>query len=76
MATFYCVGFPDLDRAWNFHGHVQNHEIFTNKADAEKANEGKITMIHEFYVRDVLFDATIARLRDMHERFMDYCKQN
>ena len=76
MATFYCVGFPDLDRAWNLHGHVQSHEVYTNKADAEKANEGKITMVHEFYVRDVQFDATIARLRDMHERFIDYCKRN
>ena len=35
MAVFYCVGFPDLDRAWNLHGHVQNHEVYTNKADAE-----------------------------------------
>lgn len=71
MAVFYCVGFPDLDRAWNFHGHVQNHEVYTNKADAEKANEGKVTMVHEFYVRDALFDVTISRLRDMRKRFID-----
>jgi len=74
MATFYCVGFPDLDRAWNFHGHVQNHEVYLSKADAEKANEGKVTMVHEFYVRDALFDPTIARLRDMRERFIDSLK--
>ena len=71
MATFYCVGFPDLDRAWNFHGHVQNHEVYTNKADAEKANKWKVTMVHEFYVDDELFDVTISRLRDMRKRFID-----
>ena len=74
MATFYCVGFPDLDRAWNFHGHVQNHEVYLSKADAEKANEGMVTMVHEFYVIDALFDPTIARLRDMRERFIDSLK--
>ncbi len=71
MAVFYCVGFPDLDRAWNLHGHVQSHEVYTNKADAEKANEWKVTMVHEFYVSDELFDVSISRLRDMRKRFID-----
>ena len=70
MATFYCVGFPDLDRAWNFHGHVQNHEVYLSKDDAEKANEGKITIVHEFYVRDNMLDATIERLNTQHRLFI------
>ena len=74
MATFYCVGFPDLYRSWNFHCHVQNHEVYLSKADAEKANEGKVTIVHEFYVRDALFDSTIARLVDTHKRFVDSLK--
>ena len=74
MATFYCVGFPDLDRAWNFHGHVQNHPVFLNKADAEKANEGKVTMIHEFYVRDSLLESTVERLNAQHKQFIESFK--
>lgn len=71
MAAFYCVGFPDLDRAWNFHGHIQGHEVYTNKADAEKANEGKVTMVHEFYVRDALLEDTINRLKMQHKNFTE-----
>lgn len=70
MSIFFCVGFQDLDRAWNFYGHVQQHPVYLTRADAEKANEGKVTMIHEFYVRDVLFDETIARLNDQYNRMM------
>ena len=67
MALFYCVGFPDLDRSWNYHGHVSNHPIYLNRSDAEKANVGKVTMVHEFYIRDALFSQTIAALIKQHE---------
>ena len=39
MATFYCVGFPDLSHAWNCYGHVQNHEVFTDIDDANEAQK-------------------------------------
>ena len=71
MAIFFCVGFPDLDRAWNFHGHVANHEIYLTRDEAEKANAGKITMVHEFYVRDALYEATIKRLQADNRRLLD-----
>lgn len=67
MAYFYCVGFPDLSRSWDLHGHVQNHPVYMT---AEKANEGKITMVHEFYVRDFLLNATIDRLTKQHENML------
>lgn len=70
MAYFYCVGFPDLSSSWDLHGHVQNHPVYLTKQDAEKANEGKITMIHEFYVRDSLLNATIERLTKQHENML------
>ena len=71
MAFFYCVGFPDLSRSWNLHGHVSNHPVYTNKLDAEKANEGKITVVHEFYVKDSLFTSTIERLTRQHENMLE-----
>ena len=71
MAKFYCVGFHDLSRAWNFYGHVQNHEVYASKEEAEKANEGKITMVHEFYVKDHLLGETIERLNLQREMFID-----
>ena len=70
MALFYCVGFPDLDRSWNYYGHVSNHPIYLTKLEAEKANEGKVTMVHEFYVKDSLFNATIDRLTNQHENML------
>ena len=70
MSCFYCVGFPDLSRSWDLHGHVQNHPVYLTKQDAEKANDGKITMIHEFYVRDSLLNATIERLTKQHENML------
>ena len=70
MSCFYCVGFPDLSRSWDLYGHVQNHPVYLTKQDAEKANEGKITMIHEFYVRDSLLNATIERLTKQHENML------
>lgn len=70
MALFYCVGFPDLSRSWDSHGHVSNHPVYRTKQDAEKANEGKITMIHEFYVKDSLLNATIDRLTKQHENML------
>ena len=70
MAYFYCVGFPDLSRSWELHGHVSNHPVYLTDQDAEKANEGKITMIHEFYVRDSLLNATIERLTKQHENML------
>ena len=66
MALFYCVGFPDLDRSWNYYGHVNNHPIYLNRSEADKANEGKVTMVHEFYVRDALFQKTIDALVKQH----------
>lgn len=70
MAYFYCVGFPDLARSWSFHGHVSNHEVFTCKKDAEKANEGLIACVHEFYVKDSMFDSTIERLNIQRANFI------
>ena len=70
MALFYCVGFPDLDRSWNYYGHVSNHPVYLTRQDAEKANEGKITMIHEFYVRDSLLAGTVERLTKQHENML------
>ncbi len=40
------------------------------KQDAEKANEGKITMVHEFYVKDHLLTGTIERLTKQHENML------
>ena len=70
MALFYCVGFPDLSRTWTQHGHVDNHEAFTCKQDAEKANEGLITCVHEFYIKDSMLAATIERLNIQREKFL------
>lgn len=70
MAYFYCVGFPDLSRSWDLHGHVSNHPVYLTKQEAEKANEGKITMIHEFYVKDSLLNATIERLTKQHKNML------
>ena len=70
MSCFYCVGFPDLSRSWDLYGHVSNHPVYLTRQDAEKANEGKITMIHEFYVRDSLLNATIERLTKQHENML------
>lgn len=67
MALFYCVGFPDLANKWARHGHVSGHKIYTDIRDAEKANEGLITCVHEFYVPDRFFDKTIAALKDMEK---------
>ena len=70
MAFFYCVGFPDLSRSWNLHGHVSNHPVYITRQDAEKANEGKITMVHEFYVKDHLLAGTIERLTKQYENML------
>jgi hypothetical protein len=70
MAFFYCVGFPELSRSWDLYGHVSCHPVYTNKLDAEKANEGKITMIHEFYVRDSLLAGTVERLTKQRENML------
>lgn len=69
MATFYCVGFPDLSYSWNRFGRVDNHEVFLTEEEAKKANEGKITCVHEFYVRDLMFESTIERLKKQHDNF-------
>ena len=70
MAYFYCVGFPDLSRTWAQHGHVDNHEVYLCKQDAEKANEGLITCVHEFYVKDSMFASTIERLNIQRANFI------
>ena len=70
MAYFYCVGFPDLSRSWDLHGHVSNHPVYMTKQDAEKANDGKITMVHEFYVRDYLLAGTVERLTKQRENML------
>ena len=70
MAYFYCVGFPDLSSTWARYGHVDNHEVFTCKQDAEKANEWKITMVHEFYVKDSMLASTIERLNIQRANFL------
>ena len=67
MITFYCVGFPDLDRSWNCYGHVQNHPIFINKEDAEKEAAGKVVSVYEFEARN---QAHIDSLVMQHERMM------
>jgi len=71
MAIFYCVGFHDLSHAWNNYGHVQNHEIFMNLNDAEQAKKGTVLMVHEFYVRDALFEGIINRLKMQHKNFIE-----
>jgi len=77
MATFYCVGFHDLARTWQMHGHVSNHPIYLNEEDAILANKDKVTMVHEFYVRDCMFDSVISRLQQQYERLMsDFKKIN
>ena len=53
MITFYCVGFQDLSYTWSRFGHVCGHEIFMTEQAAINANSGLVTMVHEFYVRDL-----------------------
>ena len=65
MITFYCVGFPDLDRRFNNFGHVQNHPIYMNKDEAEKEAAGKVVGVHEFQARN---QAHIDSLISQHER--------
>ena len=67
MITFYCVGFPDLDHSWNCFGHVQNHEIYMTKEEAEKEEEGKVVAVHEFHARN---QAQIDSLISQHERML------
>lgn len=71
MITFYCVGFPDLDRSWNWYGHVQNHEIYMTKEEAEKEALGKIVSVHEFQARN---QAHIDSLVLQHERMLEFFK--
>jgi len=41
------------------------------------ANKDKVTMVHEFYVRDCMFDSVISRLQQQYERLMsDFKKIN
>ena len=70
MAYFYCVGFPDLSRTWAQHGHVDNHKVYLCKQDAERANKGLITCVHEFYIKDSMLAATIERLNIQREKFL------
>ena len=70
MAYFYCVGFPDLSRTWAQHGHVDNHEVYLCKQDAEEANKWLITWVHEFYVEDSMFASTIERLNIQRANFL------
>jgi hypothetical protein len=70
MALFYCVGFPDLSSAWTRYGHVDNHEVYLCKQEAEKANEGLITCVHEFYVKDSMLNSTIERLNIQRANFL------
>lgn len=70
MALFYCLGFPDLSRTWTLHGHVDNHEVYLCKQDAEKANEGLITSVHEFYIKDSMLASTIERLNIQRANFI------
>ena len=65
MITFYCVGFPDLDRSFYTFGHVQNHPVYMSKDDAEKEAEGKVVSVHEFKARN---QAHIDSLALQHER--------
>ena len=70
MITFYCVGFPDLDRSWNYHGHVQSHKIYMTKEEAEKEAAGKVVSVHEFKARtQAQIDALVKQNRVMLERF-------
>ena len=70
MITFYCVGFPDLDRSWNYYGHVQHHEIYMKKEDAEKEAEGKVVSVYEFHARNqAQIDELVRQNRVMLERF-------
>ena len=70
MAYFYCVGFPDLSRTWTKYGHVDCHEVYLCKQDAEEANKWLVTMVHEFYVRDSIFTSTIERLNIQRANFL------
>lgn len=70
MAYFYCVGFPDLSRSWDLHGHVSNHPVYLTRQDAETANVGMITMVHEFYVKDLLLAGTVERLTKQYENML------
>ena len=76
MATFYCVGFPDLANTWARYGHVSNHEIFLTEDEAKKANEGRITCVHEFYVRDSMLVSTIERLNIQRANFLENARSN
>ena len=67
MITFYCVGFPDLDRSFNNFGHVQNHPIYMSKDEAEKEAAGKVVSVHEFQARN---QAHIDSLVLQHERMI------
>ena len=67
MITFYCVGFPDLDRTFYRFGHVQNHEIYMSKEEAEKEAEGKVVSVYEFQARN---QAHIDSLVLQHERMI------
>ena len=67
MITFYCVGFPDLSQCFARYGHVQNHEIYMNKDEAEKEAAGKVVSVHEFQARS---QAHIDSLVLQHERMI------
>lgn len=70
MAYFYCVGFPELSRTWTQHGHVDSHDVYLCKQDAEKANEGLITCVHEFYIKDSMLASAIERLNIQRANFI------
>mgnify|MGYP003616592999 CR=1 FL=1 len=67
MITFYCVGFPDLDRSFNAFCHVQDHKIYLDKNEAEKEVAGKVVAVHEFHARN---QAQIDSLISQHERML------
>ena len=70
MITFYCVGFPDLDRSWNCYGHVQNSPIFLDKKEAEKEAAGKVVSVYEFKARNQAhLDSLINQNKRMLESF-------
>ena len=70
MITFYCVGFPDLDRSFNAFGHVQNHKIYMTKEEAEKEALGKIVSVHEFHaINQAQIDSLVLQHEIMLSRF-------
>lgn len=71
MATFYCVGFPDLANCFARHGHVQNHPVYMSKEEAEKEAFGKVVSVYEFQARN---QAHIDSLVLQHERMMSSFK--